>query len=192
MFRILHRLFVVVLVFFSVHPALAGTAYRLGVLRGPTAVAFAPMLESPVRLADGRTVEIRLYPDPPALTAAYLAGDVDAATLPSNVAAQLSARGQTIEVGATFIWGVLYLIGPRDVSLGDLSGPVHSLGRGATPDIVLRYVLAQEGLSIKCASSTDSARSSSRSCSSRDASRRVCFPNLSSPGYFTRTRSSES
>ena len=138
---------IVVLVLFSTsRVAWSGPAYRLGVLRGPTAVAFAPMIDDPVHLADGRVVEIRIYPDPPALTAAYLGGDVDAATFPSNVAAQLSGRGSPIEIAATFIWGVLYLVGPRSTSLDELSGPVHSIGRGASPDIVLRYVLEQEGL----------------------------------------------
>ncbi len=141
------KVFLIVNVFFlGAIPVPAETAYRLGVLRGPTAVAFAPMIDQPVRLDDERAVEVRIYPDPPALIAAYLGGDVDAATLPSNAAAQLSGRGVPIEVGATFIWGVLYVVGPRDLSLGELRGPVHSLGRGATPDIVLRYVLEQEGL----------------------------------------------
>ena len=146
MVRLGPRLCLTAMVLLIGFPASAESAFRLGVLRGPTAVAFAPMIDNPARLADGRVVEIRIYPDPPALTAAYLGGDVDAVTLPSNVAAQLSGRGSPIEVAATFIWGVLYLVGPRNVTLDELSGPVHSLGRGATPDIVLRYVLEQEGL----------------------------------------------
>ncbi|HKJ84816.1 MAG TPA: hypothetical protein VKA06_02010 [Spirochaetia bacterium] len=123
----------------------AQESYRVGVLRGPTAVAFAPMIEEAVFI-DETPVEVVAYPTPPNLIAAYLAGEVDAATLPSNAAAQLSGRGAPVEVAATFIWGVLYLVGPADLQLDELSGPVHSIGRGASPDIVLRYILEEEGL----------------------------------------------
>jgi len=120
--------------------------YRVGVLRGPTAVAFAAMIDAPPSLG-GRPVEVVTFPTPPNLIAAYLGGEVDAATLPSNAAAQLAGRGAPVEVASTFIWGVLYVVGPAGKALDELSGPVHSIGRGASPDIVLRYVLEEEGLS---------------------------------------------
>ncbi|MFW5684265.1 MAG: ABC transporter substrate-binding protein [Spirochaetota bacterium] len=120
--------------------------YRVGVLRGPTAVAFAPLIEDAPRLGGDQVLEIVTYSTPPNLISAYLAGEVDAATLPSNAAAQLFGRGAPVEVASTFIWGVLYLVGPKGVEIHDLSGPVHSIGRGATPDVVFRYVLEEEGL----------------------------------------------
>ncbi len=129
----------------SIMPVFADSAYRVGVLRGPTAVAFAPLFDSSIELADGRPVEIAAYPDPPSLIAAYIGGEVDSATLPSNAAAQLSGRGVEVEVAATFVWGVLYLVGPAGTGLGELRGPVHSIGRGASPDILLRYILDSEG-----------------------------------------------
>ena len=124
----------------------AQDTYRIGVLRGPTAVAFAPMIDDPPTLDDGRTVEVVTFPTPPNLIAAYLGGEVDAATLPSNAAAQLSGRGAPVQVASTFIWGVLYVVGPAGDALDDLDGEVHSIGRGASPDVVFRYVLEQEGL----------------------------------------------
>lgn len=124
----------------------AQDTYRIGVLRGPTAVAFAPMIDRPPVLVDGRRVEVVAFPTPPNLIAAYLGGDVDAATLPSNAAAQLSGRGAPVEVASTFIWGVLYVVGPAGTTLDDLEGEVYSIGRGASPDVVFRYVLEQEGL----------------------------------------------
>jgi NitT/TauT family transport system substrate-binding protein len=121
---------------------------RVGVLAGPTAVAFASLIEDPPVLSDGRRVEIVIYPSPSVLIPRLIAGELDGATLPSNAGAQLFNRGVDIRVAATFIWGVLYLLGPREVDridqLVDLG--VHSLGRGATPDLVLRYLLAAEGL----------------------------------------------
>lgn len=142
---ILRRIVCTLLALLVVGSGFAQDRYRVGVLRGPTAVAFAPMISEPVALG-GRPVEIVAYPEPSNLIAAFLAGDVDAATIPSNAAAQLSGRGAPVQVASTFIWGVLYLVGPAGVQLHELSGPVHSIGRGATPDIVLRYVIEQEGL----------------------------------------------
>ena len=109
-------------------------------------MAFAPMIDEPTMLSDGRLVEVTSFPTPPNLIAAYISGEVDAATLPSNAAAQLYGRGVPIQAASTFIWGVLYLVGPRGVDLAELSGPVHSIGRGATPDVVFRYILEEEGL----------------------------------------------
>ncbi len=141
----LRKILFAILVLIVGSTLVAQDSYRVGVLRGPTAVAFAPMIEEAVFI-DEMPVEVVAYPTPPNLIAAYLAGEVDAATLPSNAAAQLSGRGAPVEVAATFIWGVLYLVGPSDLALDELSGPVHSIGRGASPDIVLRYILEQEGL----------------------------------------------
>ncbi|MFW6293954.1 MAG: ABC transporter substrate-binding protein [Spirochaetota bacterium] len=124
----------------------AQDTYRIGVLRGPTAVAFAPLIDETPVLEDGRGVEVVTFPTPPNLIAAYLGGEVDAATLPSNAAAQLSGRGAPVQVAATFIWGVLYVVGPAEVTLDELGGEVYSIGRGASPDVVFRYVLEQEGL----------------------------------------------
>ncbi|MFW5743811.1 MAG: ABC transporter substrate-binding protein [Spirochaetota bacterium] len=124
----------------------AQDVYRIGVLRGPTGVAFAPMIDDPATLDDGRTVEVVTFPTPPELIAAYLGGEIDAATLPSNAAAQLAGRGAPVQVASTFIWGVLYVVGPAGDALEDLDGEVYSIGRGASPDVVFRYVLEQEGL----------------------------------------------
>ncbi len=137
---------------FSQHSPCSPDAYCVGVLRGPTAVAFAPLIEDasmgrPATLSDGRAVEIAAFPTPNELIGAYVAGRVDAATLPSNAAAILAGRGLPIEVSATFLWGVLYLVGPAGERLSEVAGEVETIGRGATPDFIFRYILREEGLS---------------------------------------------
>ena len=121
---------------------------RIGVLRGPTAVAFSPLIRDPATLPDGRSVELEIFPSPQVLLPRLISGDLDGATIPSNVAAQLYNRGVPIEVSATFLWGVLYLVGSDEIeSIDDLAGrAVHSPGRGATPDLVLRYLLEEHNL----------------------------------------------
>ncbi|MFW5745849.1 MAG: hypothetical protein ACOC2D_21430, partial [Spirochaetota bacterium] len=45
----------------------AQDTYRIGVLRGPTAVAFAPLIDETPVLEDGRGVEVVTFPTPPNL-----------------------------------------------------------------------------------------------------------------------------
>ena len=125
----------------------AADSYTVAVLRGPTAVAFAPLMTEEVVLPDGRVLEFEVTPSPDVLVARLISGEVDAATLPSNLAARLFNRGIELQVAATFIWGVLYMLGPPGTELEDLAGgEVYSIGRGATPDLVLRYVLEQRDI----------------------------------------------
>ena len=128
--------------------------FRVGVLRGPTAIAFAPMIADPPTMS-GRPLEIEVFPSPDVLVARIISNDLDAAAIPSNLAVQLYNRDIQLEVVATFIWGVLYVVGPAgltagarpaDQSLAELSGrEVYVPGRGATPDLVFRYLLDREG-----------------------------------------------
>jgi len=130
-------------------PVAAEEDYTVGVLRGPTAIAFAPLLSGESSQVAGRDLVPRIFPSPDVLVARIISGDVDAATIPSNLAAQLYNRGVDIEVVCTFIWGVLYVVGPQGSDgLSALSnGEVYAPGRGATPDLVLRYLLDRQGLS---------------------------------------------
>lgn len=133
----------------SLVPVAADGDYTVGVLRGPTAIAFAPLLSGESSQVAGRDLVLQVFPSPDVLVARIISGDVDAATIPSNLAAQLYNRGVDIEVACTFIWGVLYVVGPQGSDgLSALSnGEVYAPGRGATPDLVLRYLLDRQGLS---------------------------------------------
>ena len=73
---------------------------------------------------------------------------MDAATLPSNIAAQLWNRDVDVKITATFLWGVLYIVGtdPESGIPGLAGRQVYSLGRGSTPDLLLRYLLGTEGI----------------------------------------------
>ena len=136
------------IILFTVVFAAAAEPFRIGVLRGPTAIAFAPLIEAPPVMADGREVQFLVMPSPDLLVARAISGEVDAAALPGNVAAQLHNRGVELQVAATFIWGVLYLLGPPGAGIHDLEGrEIYAPGRGATPDLVLRYILEANNLS---------------------------------------------
>ena len=132
-----------------VGPVAAAEPFRLGVLRGPTAIAFAPLIKDSTTVVNGRPLEFEIFPSPDVLVARIVAGDVQAAAIPSNLAVQLYTRGVPLLVVGTFIWGVLYLVGPPS-TLSDVR-EIYAPGRGATPDLVLRYLLRRRGMESEVA-----------------------------------------
>lgn len=118
-------------------------------LQGPTGVGVAPYLSESVTVTDRANITFELVPDPSVMVARLSSGETDIGMLPSNVAAQLYNRGVPIRISAVTLWGVLYVVGTDD-AIGDweaLRGrTVESIARGATPDILLRHLLAENGV----------------------------------------------
>ena len=113
----------------------ATDAHSVGVLRGPTGLGLAHMIDREPHFASGVSVEYVIAASPELLVAKILSGEVEVATLPSNLGATLSARGVEIGLVAMKMWGVLYIVGPDDVrGWDDLRGRrIYSIGRNATP-----------------------------------------------------------
>ncbi|MEX2442666.1 MAG: PhnD/SsuA/transferrin family substrate-binding protein [Alkalispirochaeta sp.] len=118
-------------------------------LQGPTGVGVAPYLSESVTVTDNGNVTFEIVSDPSVMVGRLSSGETDVGMLPSNVAAQLYNRGVPIKIGAVTLWGVLYLVG-TDESIQDwedLRGrSVQSIARGATPDILFRHLLAENGV----------------------------------------------
>jgi NitT/TauT family transport system substrate-binding protein len=118
-------------------------------LQGPTGVGIAPYLTGSVTVTEHANVSFEVVSDPSVMVGRLASGEVDVGMLPSNVAAQLYNRGVPIKIGAVTLWGVLYMVG-ADQSITDweaLRGKtVQSIARGATPDILLRHLLAENGV----------------------------------------------
>ena len=74
------RLSITILLFASVAVP-AAEPYTIGVLRGPSAIAFAPLIEDPPVMADGRQVQFLVAPSPDVLVARVISGTVEAAAL---------------------------------------------------------------------------------------------------------------
>jgi len=108
-----------------------------------------PYLSEPVTTTDNANVSFEIVPDPSVMVGRLASGEADIGMLPSNVAAQLFNRGVPIRIGAVTLWGVLYVVG-TDQSIQewqDLRGrSLQSIARGATPDILLRHLLAENGV----------------------------------------------
>ncbi|MFW5828255.1 MAG: ABC transporter substrate-binding protein, partial [Alkalispirochaeta sp.] len=118
-------------------------------LQGPTGVGVAPYLSEPVTRTDNGNVSFEIVPDPSVMVGRLSSGEADIGMLPSNVAAQLFNRGVPVKIGAVTLWGVLYVVGTDEAiqEWEDLRGrSVQSIARGATPDILLRHLLAENGV----------------------------------------------
>ncbi|QUH24795.1 ABC transporter substrate-binding protein [Serpentinicella alkaliphila] len=85
---------------------------------------------------------------PDLLASRIISGEIDIAVVPTNLAATLYNRGVDYKIAASSVWGVLYLVGNEEINgWDDLRGKeIHTMGRGLTPDVVLRYLLTSNGL----------------------------------------------
>lgn len=85
---------------------------------------------------------------PDTLQARIIAGEADIAIVPSNLAANLYAKGADIRYAGTVVWGILYGVSTEPIkTIEDLKGKtILTFGRGLTPDITVRHLLSASGL----------------------------------------------
>ncbi|RRD95116.1 ABC transporter substrate-binding protein [Clostridiales bacterium COT073_COT-073] len=84
-----------------------------------------------------------------ALAPKLISGEADFAVVPSNLAIKLYNKGAEYRYVGSTVWGVLYLAAGSDEikTWQDLKGKkIVLIGRGLTPDLTLRYLLQQNGL----------------------------------------------
>lgn len=127
---------------------------RLAVLSGPTGVGAAKLLDSadndPASLHASYTYTIAS--DNSELVAGLTNGDIDIATVASNVALNLYNKTDGgVKIIAVGTLGVLHILesgGKSEInSIADLAGrTVWAAGQGANPEYVLRYLLQENGL----------------------------------------------
>ncbi len=78
-----------------------------------------------------------------------ISGEADFAVVPSNLAIMVYNKGAQYQYAGATSWGVLYLASADESvqSWEDLKGKtIAMIGRGLTPDLTLRYLMAQNGL----------------------------------------------
>ncbi len=94
-------------------------------------------------------LRIEILDEPMQVRARMLVDKPEIAVLPLNMAAILYNKGIDYQVLAIPVWGTLYLFGSDTTvkTWQDLKGKtVHLMGKGATPDILFRYLLGKQGL----------------------------------------------
>jgi len=115
---------------------------------GVPALSFLRMLNERPPLGVNVTANYEIIRSPDLLAARVIAGEADIAIVPTNLAAVLHNRNIPYRIAASTVWGVLYVVSNEPIrTWSDLRGrQVHTFGRGLTPDIAFRYLLAQNGL----------------------------------------------
>ena len=119
---------------------------NLAVLNGPTGMGAVQLTDMPEKY------NVETYEAPTDIVPKLISGEVDAACLPSNMAAVLynKTKGDIVAVTPVTL-GVLSILGnSAEVSTpADLKGrTIVSSGQGGTPEYALQKILAANGLTI--------------------------------------------
>ena len=117
---------------------------NIAALKGPTGMGISYMMDEKEKY----NVELQDAPD--VVVGKFVSGEIDIAAVPINLAATLynKTEGNVVILNLDTL-GVLYIVENGDTihSLSDLAGKtVYASGEGATPQFVLDYLLAQNGL----------------------------------------------
>ncbi|MFO7849170.1 MAG: ABC transporter substrate-binding protein [Spirochaetia bacterium] len=118
-------------------------------LKGPSGFGMIQMFEEAPELGDNVEAEFQVLPTPQEMVARVAGGDLDFAVFPSNMGAKLYTEGPGYKLGAVVGLGLLSVVS-RDGSIEewtDLKGRrVYSIGKGATPDFLFRYLMEENGV----------------------------------------------
>lgn len=123
---------------------------NIAALKGPTALGMLQMMHNAEEDANPDNYEFTLAGSADEILGKIIQGEFDIAAVPTNVAATLynKTKGE-VQLAALNTLGVLYCveIGDSVNSVSDLAGKtVYNLGKGATPEFALNYILKQNGL----------------------------------------------
>lgn len=123
-------------------------ALNVAALNGPTAMGLAELMEE-ARI-DEENYEFEIFGTPDEVVAELVGGKLDAAAIPCNLASVLYNKTEgKVRLAAINTLGVLYVVETGDSvqTVADLKGKtIYAVGKGATPEQVLRYVLTQNGI----------------------------------------------
>ena len=125
---------------------------RVAVLKGPTGMGMAKLIDDKENERTDLNYEFTIASTPTEVLPEVLAGRVEIAAVPVNVAAMLYNKGADISVVAVNTLSVLYVIekGNTVQSLSDLSGKtVYVTGKGSTPEYIINFVLENAGIADK-------------------------------------------
>ena len=117
---------------------------NIAALKGPTGMGISYLMDQ----TEKYNVELQDAPD--VVVGKFVSGEIDIAAVPINLAAMLynKTEGNVVLLNLDTL-GVLYIVENGDTihSLADLAGQtIYASGEGATPQFVLDYLLAQNGL----------------------------------------------
>lgn len=122
---------------------------NIGSLKGPTSIGMIKLHYEKPSLGEMVNTSYEIVQSPDIMTSELLAGDMDIATLPTNVAVKLYNKGLDYKLGAIVGYGVLYILSQNIEidSWEDLKGEkINITSKGSTPDVILRYLLKENSI----------------------------------------------
>ncbi len=121
---------------------------RVIVPTGVPAISMAEMIKGDSFQMPGYSVDYDVLESPDMLAGKLISNEADLAVVPTNLAIKLYNKGVKIRYGGGVVWGILYVVSQEKTNDWQaLNGKeIYTLGRGLTPDIVLRYLLTKNGL----------------------------------------------
>ncbi len=132
-------------------PAGGDVTARIAGMTGPTSMGLVKLAEDNANgVSEGKYEITTTYAKADEILPKLTRGELDMAALPANVAATLYKNGGgAISVLAINTLGVVNIVekGESIQSLADLAGKkIYAIGKGTTPELGLRYLLAQKGV----------------------------------------------
>lgn len=122
--------------------------YVIVTLRGPSSMGMVHLMDS-LEKASHNPFEIQIVSEPMQARKMMIDGTADFAVLPTTMGAAMYTKGLGYRLVAVPVWGSLYLFG-NDGGIGsirDLKGRrIYVMAKGMTPDLLLRYLLKQNGI----------------------------------------------
>ncbi len=132
--------------------ATEGTPVRVASLKGPTSLGLLFLMDKADKGETSNAYEFQMATGADEILPLMVKGDLDIALVPANVASVLYHKTQGgVEVIDINTLGVLYMVSGEDslTNFTDLKGrTIYLTGKGTTPDYVLQYLLAANGMSV--------------------------------------------
>lgn len=121
---------------------------KVAVPDGIPALTMTKIIKENKSIDKNVTLEFSIEKTPDTLASKVLSKEADIAIVPSNLAAQTYNKGLDYKLSATGSWGSFFLISEENIGdLNNLKGKeITTIGKSLTPDIMLRYILKQQGL----------------------------------------------
>ena len=131
----------------------AGAQIRIGALKGPTTIGLLHLMEEAEAGKTDDEYSFTMAVGADELTPLLAKGELDIALVPANVASILyhNTQGGICVIDINTL-GVLYMVSGSEAikSFEDLKGQtIYLTGRGTTPDYVLQYLLAENGIALE-------------------------------------------
>ena len=128
----------------------APVTVRIGSLTGPTTIGLLKLYKDADEGKTENKYEYTIAGTADELSPLFIKGELDVLSGPVNLAAVLSAKTEgKVQMIAVSTLGVLYLLSQDEnvITWEDLKGKtVYATGKGSTPEAVLTYLLAKNGL----------------------------------------------